>query len=142
MQKRAELFLRFALVTVLLLAGCAQSNEASVPITGLNYTSEEITHFVINNYDGANVPAHSGGGSYVCCVTIPRRWRPGLEITIRWTKDSRDQSNWKTKVITIPEYKIEDIGYLAAHFYPDGEVKVLVTTKSNQYPGYPYPEPK
>ncbi|GGC07539.1 hypothetical protein GCM10011572_31520 [Pseudoduganella buxea] len=45
------------------------------------------------------------------------------------------------KVILVPQYETEDLGFLAVQFYPNDLVEVLVTNKAETYPGYTYPRP-
>jgi hypothetical protein len=123
------------------LGGCGEPSEVNVSLSGINYTDEYISDFLVNGYSGANVLPHIGGGSYVCCVTIPRHWRPGLSATVRWTKNYTEVSSWKQKIVSIPQYKPEEIGFIAVHFYTNDDVKILITKKSNWVSGYPYPEP-
>lgn len=130
------------IATCAILSACGRPSETNIQLTGINYTDEYISSFLVNGYDGANIFPHVGGGSYVCCVTIPTRWRPGLNVTVRWTNNYLDEKQWKQKVVDIPEYKLDEIGFLAVHFYPNDIVKILITNKSSRFPGYPYPEPR
>lgn len=133
--------LLFAVLVWITVAACGETSEAGVSLTGYNYTDEYISDFTVDAYSGANITPQGGGGSYVCCISIPRRWRPGLVVTVRWTKDYRDPTSWRTQLVSVPQYKPEEIGFFAAHFYRNDVVKVHVTKYANEYPGYPYPKP-
>jgi hypothetical protein len=124
------------------LAACSDISDASIELSGLNYTDVGISIFSVDGYSGAGIYPNGGGGSFVCCVTIPRKWHPGMKVTVRWTADERVPELWKERIVAVPEYTEQDIGAFVAHFYPDDSVKVLVTVKIEGHPTYPYPRPK
>lgn len=124
------------------LAACSDTSDPSIDISGLNYTDVWITTFFVNGYYASGVSPNGGGGKFVCCVTIPRKWRPGLRVTVRWTADDRVPNLWKERVVEVPKYTERDFGTFAVHFYPDDTVKVLVTSVLEGHPNYPYPRPK
>ena len=130
----------FRFVLLLLLTACSENN-ASIELSGLNYTNSEISNFAVNNYGGHPIEPNGGGGAFVCCVTVPRQWHAGIKVTVRWTEDERVPGSWKERVVEVPKYTKQDIGAFAVHFYPGDIVKVLVTTKIEGHPEYPYPRP-
>lgn len=117
-------------------------STANVDIAGLNYTNIAIADFSVDGYGGGGIFANGGGGQFVCCVTLPRQWRPSMTVTVRWVEDSNSANSQKVRVVAIPKYATKDIGFFAVHFYPGDVVKVLVTTKIEGHPEYPYPRPK
>lgn len=123
-------------------AACSETNNVSLELSGLNYTNKWITMFAVDDYGGHGISPNGGGGKFVCCITIPRRWHPGMKVTVRWTGDERIPDSWKERVVEVPRYTKEDMGTFAVHFYPDDTVKVLVTSKIEGHPDYPYPRPK
>lgn len=123
------------------LTACSEANKASIELSGLNYTNAWITAFSVDSYGGHGISPNGGGGAFVCCVTIPRKWRAGMKVTVRWTENERIPDSWKERVVDVPEYTNQDIGAFAVHFYPDDTVKVLVTAKTEGHPNYPYPRP-
>jgi len=111
-------------------------------LVGYNYTDEHVEAFTVNGYPGPNIYPHSGGGKFVCCISVPREWKPGMTVTVKWTDDrNANPIPWKTRVVEVPAYTPEDISRFAVHFFSGGEVKVLVTTKGPGHPDYPYPSP-
>lgn len=123
-----------------LLAGC-NDEKVSISLSGLNYTDKNILDFTVNGYSGANIRANGGGGSFVCCVTIPNQWRDDLNVTVRWADNSAHPEHFKEKIVKVPPYADGDFGTFVVHFYPNDVVKVLVTTKTAEHPKYPYPRP-
>lgn len=135
-----NIFSSSLVVIAALLSGCESSN-VGIDLCGLNYTNKHIADFSVNGYSGASIYANGGGGSFVCCVLLPRRWNKDLAVTVTWSYDEKNPGPPKERIVRVPEYSEGDIGFFAVHFYPDDTVKVLVTTKTSQYPGYPYPRP-
>lgn len=131
-----------ALSTSLLLIACSERSIANIELSGLNYTNTWITEFSVNGYSGHGISLNGGGGKFMCCVSMPRKWREGMKVTVRWTEDDRVPELWKERIVDVPCYTEQDIGAFAVHFYPDDTVKVLVTTKSVTQPDYPYPRPQ
>ena len=118
-----------------LLAACEEKTYA-VGIRGYNHTDQDIGQFQINGGAGGSALApHSGGGSLTCCVSIPAKWRPGLQVTVRWV-DGWDK-NEQERVVSVPEYTDETAGYFSVHFLRSGEVKVFSTGYALWHPDYP-----
>ena len=126
---------------VFLLGACSGSSDATIDVSGLNYTDSAIATFSVNGYEAHGIEKNGGGGAFVCCMVVPRTWRPGMKVKIRWTQDARMPGPWKERLVTVPEYTEQDIGVFVVHFYPDDVVKVLVTMKVIGHPEYPYPRP-
>lgn len=122
------------------LVGC-MDESVYISLSGLNYTDDYIADFTVNGHSGANIQDNGGGGSFVCCVAIPNRWREDLSVTVRWVHSSTHSGPYKEKTVKIPPYADGDFGTLVVHFYPDDNVRVLVTTKTSEHPAYPYPRP-
>jgi hypothetical protein len=124
------------------LTSCSDTSKVSTELSGLNYTNKWITTFSVDDYGGHGIEPNGGGGAFVCCITIPRRWYAGMKVTVRWTGDDRVADLWKERVVDVPKYTEHDFGAFAVHFYPGDIVKVLVTAKMEGHPDYPYPRPK
>lgn len=133
---KSVLFLAFA------LTGCSETDNISIELSGLNYTDRGISMFAVDSYSGHSIFPNGGGGKFICCISMPRKWHAGMKVTVRWTEDERIPDSWKERVVEIPKYTKEDMGAFAVHFYPDDTVKVLVTSKIEGHPDYPYPRPK
>lgn len=138
MKKKPWMLVLFLAVS---LTACSESDKASLELSGLNYTNAWITTFSVDEYGGHGISPNGGGGKFVCCVTIPRKWQAGMKVTVRWTADDRVPDLWKQRVVDIPKYTNQDMGAFTVHFYPDDTVKVLVTSKTEGHPDYPYPRP-
>lgn len=126
---------------VFTLGACAKKDNASVELSGLNYTNVGIAAFSVNGYEGHSIFPNGGGGKFVCCVDVPRNWNAEMKVTVRWSEDALVPGPWKEQTVQVPKYNEQDIGFFAVHFYPDNTVKVLVTSKIEGHPDYPYPRP-
>jgi hypothetical protein len=132
----SSFFLTFVLIA------CSETSDADIELSGLNYTDIGISTFSVDGYHGPGIYPNGGGGKFVCCVTIPRRWHAGMKVTVRWTEDERVPGAWKERVVSVPEYTKQNMGSFVVHFYPRDIVKVLLTEKIEGHPDYPYPRPK
>lgn len=112
------------------ITACSENSSANIELSGLNYTNAWITEFSVNGYVGHGISPNGGGGKFVCCVNIPRKWHDGAKVTVRWIGDDRGPDLWKERIVEVPNYTEKDIGAFAVHFYPGDVVKVLVTTSS------------
>ena len=112
----------------------------------MNHTDDGVATFYINGEGGIlNVYPQGGGGGTVCCVTLPKRWRPDLNVTIKWRKAGhwlldergkeviRDEMKvlvegpWIERTVPVPEYTEKDLSHFDVHFMPGDQVQVKVS---------------
>lgn len=93
-------------------------------IVPYNHSDTTIDKFYVDGSFGGNVYPHEGGGSSMCCVTIPRRWHTELKMTVKWLKDGSDL--WFIKDISVPQYDDQG-GEIQVHFFNNDNVKVIIT---------------
>lgn len=150
--RRSAGFLHWvALLMPLFLSGCFEEEKTGVSYMGVNHTDVAIIEVSPNGGRGGIlvINAHGMSGD-ICCITIPSTWKPGLTTTIAWQDDSKVKkdangkdvlndgvpvlipSPRKSKVVEIPRY--DDPGNFWIHFFPNDEVKIVV---SNYGPGHP-----
>ena len=66
-----------------------------------------------------------------------------MTVTVRWTDDrNANLVPWKSKVVEIPQYRPDERDIFVVYFFPNDEVKVLVTNMIVGHPNYPFPSPK
>lgn len=153
----------FRIIILILLActlqACNRTHEesskpesSSTSISGYNYTIEGIQEFYVNGQWGGNLGIGEGGGSNVCCVVMPKKWKPGLTAEVEWRRsdcgirnpeNERCPSNinkkWQFKTLktTVPIgfYDRPYTAYVA--FLPNDEVKIYITPVGLANPEHP-----
>lgn len=138
---------------VLPLAACSGKERAresySANINPYNHTADHIELYVDGTF-GGHSSAYGGGGSFVCCVSYPANWRPGLSAKVRWATssgisgDRRPEAyvqSWHEKFVPIEKYDVPGTT-LNVHFLAGGEVRLIISNKgagAKDYPGPAYP---
>ncbi|MDR0243635.1 MAG: DUF3304 domain-containing protein [Burkholderia sp.] len=153
-----------ALVFGMLLAGCHQEapqagavapvvpgagvveNPASV--SGLNYASYGVASFSITDSEGrsgggpniapvSNTGEPGGGGSEMCCVYVPEKWRDGMTVHVRWERDlhpydtlDRSGDQWLEAVARVPPYGPTQYNFVV-QFLKDDRIRVRVDDGSS-----------
>lgn len=109
-----------------------------VPIVGVHHLGSNylINRFFVDGYGGSNVGRGGGGGGRLCCVTLPRKWRPGLTAEVRWEVYRFIGSDGATELETpeidgIYKARVPVENYLRpdnfhVHFFRDGRVRIVV----------------
>lgn len=145
------------LILLVPLAACFEEETVAVSYSANNHTDKWIVSILVNDEGGILGASPQGSGTGICCVVLPRKWRPGLSARIKWRYDSTPkldshgkvvtndgvpvliESPWNERTIELPPYD-DRMGTFQLHFYPSGDVKSVV---SNYFPRHPkYPEPK
>ena len=142
-------YLPTILLTGLLLLGCDQAPSAATPagasaprkpgktvsasISGYNHSETEVD-FSVNGYGGGYLYPGGGGGSFVCCISLPDPWYEGYSVTIRW-EDSQFQTHQRE--VKVPQYDPRKIGSFNVHFLRNGEIKVFAVFFGLGHPDYP-----
>lgn len=110
-------------------------------VSGLNYSPYYIHRFSVQGHDngisggGPNImPATpdnmpSGGGAESCCAAFPKKWRPGLKITVRWIANKKLDGiawgAWYKAETELPQYGPATYGMWAV-FLPGDRVKIMI----------------
>ena len=122
-----------------LIVSCLD-NKATVEVTGYDHMEKRaILWFTVNGAGGPNLFPESGGGSFNCCIEIPKRWHRGMKATVRWQYGTGDDSP-REAVVDIPEYTSENRGPVQVHFYDNHRVKVVVSKWALGNAEYPLPK--
>ena len=88
-----------------------------------SYAVQETVH---GQFSRGMINGLSCGGIVAAGYPVPRTWTPGMKVKVRWKPNGRD---YIEKTTTIPRY--DEVGMLIVHFFPNDEVRVVV---SNYYP--------
>ena len=116
------------------LTGCTE-DQMTLSLVGYNHTDRSIYRFGVNEYGGAYLGAHRGGGKFTCCTSIPRAYKPGMTVKVWWSDWGGE--NAMERDVEVPQYGPDEGGRFAVHFLRGGEVKVFVTMMDLSHPDYP-----
>lgn len=136
-----------AVLTVAIVAGCSDAEappaRMSLNLVPYNHMTDGIANFDVQVKGGSKsgggfLHAGSGGGSMICCVSVPQKWQP--DLTAKVSAEVYRQSGEKYDIaqeVFIPPYTPEQAGHVSVHFLRDGEVKIFVTRYALWHPDYP-----
>lgn len=96
-----------------------------------SYAVQETVH---GQFSRGMVNGLSCGGTVAAGYPVPRTWTPGMKVKVRWKPNGRD---YIEKTTTIPRY--DAIGMLYVHFFPNDEVRVVVSQVGTLNPDHPIP---
>lgn len=130
------------------------STEPFVPVslTGVHHLGDKfnISGFYVDGYDGGNVGRGGGGGSNVCCVKLPAKWRPDLSVEVRWgindwSHENRaeiEANNYDSVdgfgyIARVPVEKYDTAAHVWVHFFADGRVRVVSSVPGSGGPKHP-----
>jgi len=129
-----------AIAACVLLASCGDQMVAA-SVGGYNHMSDwGIEGFTVGDAGGPNLTPRSGTVGSSCCASIPKHWRSGMKVKVKWGYDTTQGGPRppppQEAVVEISEYSSE-AGSIQAHFYPNHKVKVVVSTYGIRHPKYP-----
>jgi len=118
-------------------------NTFTASTYSLNYSSKYFFDYTV--YD-ATVPALPaiggasvtplGGGDQGCCIALPKVWRPGLKVLIKWSNSDRDKTfDEYSREFEIPRYA--EPGNLFVAFYDANDVELVVSRYEAGHPQWP-----
>jgi hypothetical protein len=111
-------------------------------LNALNYTDVPIGLFYVNGTSGANVASRigSGGGTIICCVSVPAKWHPGLTVTVEWQDDNlykKDPDAMASREVPVEPYEYFSDGFLWVLFFPNDKIKVYASQWGPRSPNFP-----
>lgn len=140
------------------LTGCDvatrnEQDDAFSPsgLSAYNYSNEGIQEFYLDGAWGSGVGIGGGGGA-VCCVSVPKKWRPDLTVTLEWRRSDCgkgvDENGWSncrndpanpTRIIkrTIPIEPYDRAENVQVMFLPNDEIRIYVSGLSPSHPEHP-----
>jgi hypothetical protein len=133
------------LLAVLSLSACAGLTDDAAPATAsaqvgiVNHTGNYIYSASVDGAGGGKMSAWSGGTANICCASIPRVWHPGITVRVRWNMPIGRQDVIKEKTVEVERY--DETGSVYLHFFPNDEVRVVVSPVGPRNPKHPIPLP-
>lgn len=137
-----------ALLAALSLSACTGLNlddEESTPKTTaaqvgvVNHTGNYIYSASVDGAGGGNMPAWGSAVASVCCASIPRNWHPGMKVRVRWNMLVHGNDVIKEKMVDVEKY--DEPGDIYLHFFPNDDIRVVVTNLGPRNPTHPIPLP-
>jgi hypothetical protein len=126
---------------------------AAVSLTGVHHMGDKfkVVQFYVNGYDGSNVGREGGGGRDVCCVLLPKKWRSGLSVEVRWAIDDFTHENpaeveignfdsvvgGGTYIANVPVERYEVAEHVWVHFFAGGKARVVSSMPGSGGPKHP-----
>ena len=133
---------------LLLLGGCGREetdlvtdpDSVTVSTDAVNYMHDwGLGYTLFNQADnqpigGGILGFLEGPGGKGCCLKLPKKWRPGMQVRLEWQKSDKKmtEETMRVKVLEIPEYGKP--GDLYVGFYPGDEIEIVVSWDE---PGHP-----
>ncbi len=140
------------LVLCLSLAACEAKDpaEETIParLTGIDHLPDHLSvqNFSVNGAGGFQA---GGGGRVTCCVSLPRKWHPGLTAVVRWNTTNLRDCTWEQRARRVPVEPYDEVGRVWTHFLADGSVRVVssdigpgIYGPNEDYPGPHDPIPR
>ena len=105
----------------------------------VNHTGNFIYSASVNGAGGGNMSAWGAGGAGFCCASIPKVWYPGMMVRVRWDMPEGHKHIVKEKIVEVERY--EETGSIYLHFFPNDEIRVVVSPVGPRSPRHPIPPP-
>lgn len=126
-------------IAVLIYKSIKVEKNYPTTLTGVHHLGSDyyINRFYINKSISDNVGEGGGGGSRVCCLSLPKKWYPGLTADVRWevihilrapTRNAQETAEVEgiyRAQVPIEPYK--DSGSFYVHFFPGKRVRIVVS---------------
>ena len=130
------------LLAVAAIAGCvvrepqAQTSARAPAQVGIvNHTGNYIYSASVDGAGGGNMSRWGVGGADVCCASIPRVWYLGMKVLVRWNMPVGVKDVIKEKIVEVEKY--DKTGSIYMHFFPNDEIRVVVSRVGPGNPDYP-----
>lgn len=133
----------------LLHAQSRGDDRIAASINGVQHLGSDhlINVFYVDGYNGSNVGEEGGGGTHICCITLPKNWYQGLKAEVRWEvhriiKPSDPAAPETVEIegryrAQVPVEPYRDSGEFFVHFFPNGRVRIVVSPFGHSGDGHP-----
>lgn len=128
------------LVGVAIYFGTRDEEQIWVSVASVHYfpPNHRIDEFQINSFDYGNSGFDGEADMGVCCVWLPKKWRPGMVLDVRWVvsdwtatpiDDKENFDHSKVKLVGMYRAKVAVERYVEAddvfvHFFNGGKVRI------------------
>jgi hypothetical protein len=130
-----------------MLSACANST-VPVNLHGVNYGAETFSYVIVdpenpkNTGGGGLIEPYAAGGT-MCCIDLPRKWHPGIKLTIEsthWQESLKDESLHEvngTHSVDVPQYADGRPGELWVLRAADGAISLVSSDFQPDHPKWP-----
>ncbi|MEN7431964.1 DUF3304 domain-containing protein [Chromobacterium sp. TRC.1.1.SA] len=139
----------------LMLSACAGigGKPLGASMTAVNYTGQGYDWVAVaqpqtpEQAEAADMVSPYGGSGIMCCVNLPAKWRPGVQLVVQ-TKDetkaktsaewSRENIPLRLRFVEVPPYAEGDVGTAWVQLRPDDKIALVVSRydpSSANWPG-------
>lgn len=154
-----------AVIVTAVASGCAyhaeetlalvshSSDSTGVIVTPIHHMGRDFSaeRIYVNGFSYGDAGRGGGGGSRMCCIMLPSKWRPGLVAKVSWTVlDWRTENFEETKkgvhksLIVDSAYEAEvPVEYYATpetlyvHIFAAGRVRIVSSIYGPQHERHP-----
>lgn len=139
--------LSFFVLCCVLFVGC-EKPTVDVNLHGVNYSDRPFSYFVSEVKDlqaggGGEIIDPFGAGGITCCVSLPRKWQPGIKLRVRTRYWLRQQPDGKLpevveeQLIDVPQYFGKAPGEIWVLRGADGKISVVSSDFQPDHPQWP-----
>ncbi len=105
--------------------------------TGNYIHSASVRGDEVGGGGGGGMSAWGAGDANICCSSIPLVWHPGIKVLVRWNMPEGVVDVWKEKIVEVEKY--DRPGSIYMHFFPNDEVRVVVSNAAGYGSKHPIP---
>ncbi|MQA39595.1 DUF3304 domain-containing protein [Rugamonas aquatica] len=136
-----------SLIACLSLGACAAREPvperttatATAQVGIVNHTGNFIYSATVDGSGGGRMSAWGAAVANMCCTSIPRVWHPGMKVLVRWNMPVGTTDVIKEKIVEVEKY--DKPGDIYMHFFPNDEIRVVVTNSAGYSQSHPIPPP-
>jgi len=131
-------------ISTMMIASCATHENpmlarAPAQVGIVNHTANFIYSASVDGDGGGSMSKWGAGIGEICCASIPKIWRPGIVVLVRWDMPEDHQHIVKEKLVEVEKY--ERPGDIYLHFFPDDVIRVVVSNTAGWGKSHPIPPP-
>lgn len=143
-------YIFFISLSALGLVACAQSSVGlekklenreiyGATIGIVNHTNKYIYYAAVDSEAGGHADRLSAGVGSMCCAVLPMKWHPSLKVKVDWDMPDGTTHINKSKIVDVEKY--DEPGTIYLHFFPNDEIRVVVTNWVGGSSHHPIPPP-
>lgn len=101
----------------------------------VNHTGASIYLTSVDGREMGDVPAWQANTTREVSCIYPKVWHSGFWVRVKWNTSDSHTGVWKEKIVEIEKY--DELGDVYLHFFPNDEVRVVVSKFDSLDPRHP-----